>query len=169
MNAREVSVNIDHTIIIETIVMVGIENPSVVIATVEIHIERKKCRRPNITAASEVQLLAAAEEKEGSRNSFLAKESRLWGRITVKLPRTCTNSNSSTVKEIRTCTNSNSSTVKETRTCTNSNTAHSHRRTAAATTTAYCSNLMETQVCTRHRSVALFEATPLVGRMTMKF
>ena len=155
MNAREVSVNIDHTIIIETIVMVGIENPSVVIATVEIHIERKKCRRPNITAASEVQLLAAAEEKEGSRNSFLAKESRLWGRITVKLPRTCTNSNSST--------------VKETRTCTNSNTAHSHRRTAAATTTAYCSNLMETQVCTRHRSVALFEANPLVGRMTMKF
>ena len=155
MNAREVSVNIDHTIIIETIVMVGIENPSVVIATVEIHIERKKCRRPNITAASEVQLLAAAEEKEGSRNSFLAKESRLWGRITVKLPRTCTNSNSSTVKEIRTCTNSN--------------TAHSHRRTAAATTTADCSNLMETQVCARHRSVALFEATPLVGRMTMKF
>ena len=149
------SVSIDHTVIIETIGMDGIENPSVVIDIVETHIERKKCRRPNITAAAEVQLLVAVEEKEGSRNSFLAKESRLWGRITVKLPRTCTNSNSST--------------VKETRTCTNSNTAHSHRRTAAATTTAYCSNLMETQVCTRHRSVALFEATPLVGRMTMKF
>jgi hypothetical protein len=156
-----VSVSIDHTIIIETIVMDGIETPSVVIATVEIHIERKKCRRPNITAASEVQLLAAAEEKEGSRNSFWAKESHLLGRIMVKLPRTCT------AKMVY--TNSNSSTVKELRKCTNSNTAHSHRRTAAATTTTDCSNLMETQVCARHRSVALFEATPLVGRMTMKF
>ena len=165
------SVSIDHTVIIETIGMDGIENPSVVIDIVETHIERKKCRRPNITAAAEVQLLVAVEEKEGSRNSFLAKEYRPWGKVIVKLPRTCTNtkSNSSPVKELRICFNSNSSTVKEIRTCTNSNTAHSHRRTAAATTTADCSNLMETQVCARHRSVALFEATPLVGRMTMKF